>query len=124
MKYEHLSSPDGCLDGCPACREESIREQSPTHTPTPWIEDPEESNQFPDFIQVLGPNLQPACYVHIEDAGNVAFIVRAVNAFDDLLAVVKESAKHMRELDPKKLTDSEIKYARLIEQAIAKAGAL
>jgi hypothetical protein len=83
------------------------------HAPTPWSQ---------DGCEITSTDGEMIIYD--EGGHSVAdaeFIVRAVNAHEDLLAVAYEAAKQMRELDAKRLTTSEIKFARMIEQAIAKA---
>ena len=46
--------------------------------------------------------------------------IRAVNAHDALVAIAKRAAQELRELDPRKLSASEIEFARMIEDALAK----
>ena len=77
------------------------------HTPTPWRADsgPELSAHIGPYV--YGPDNVPVAYVDYQHVGdgalsneNAAFIVRACNAHDDLVAAVEELLEHLADNDP------------------------
>lgn len=77
VDVEHMCGSNGCHPDCPAC-------EKPTHTPTPW--ELKGSYIVGDGNTVL--NLTGAMAGDDTDA-DAAFIVRAVNAHEDLLLSLK-----------------------------------
>ena len=99
VDVEHMSGPNGCAPECEAC--------IPSHTPTPW--------KVGEEYEILGPNEKVVATTYHnrpEVEANAAFIVRAVNAHEELLEALRY------------VVDSGESYERVQEiavQAIAKA---
>jgi len=95
------------------------------HTPTPWKLETRKPGQFAikgddgtytvALIETFDPRVE-----HAEDSANAAFIVRAVNSHEELLAIVKDIYDDENDITRRKHSD-EMRFR--MEEAIAKAEA-
>lgn len=90
-----------------------------SHTPTPWVHDRQS-----DCILDNGGNVIVSPYEsehNIDnDTANAAFIVKAVNAHDDLVAALKALTGHKAYYEGMMFSER----AKMARDALAKAGAL
>jgi len=114
MKARTVCRHDNKLeDGkCPVCL--VPREQQ--HTPTPWYskEDGEEVNRT-HWVPFQSLWFQDEKIGEIKDQANAAFITRAVNNYDEHVALLKKSQELMTEKEW-------VVWDKAVRDAIAKAG--
>lgn len=99
-----------------------------THTPTPWINEGDDAMEGVPFIHITASpgnenfrsiaHVQPNHEVGYkfslsdEDKANAAFIVRACNAHDELVAIIKERLESCQTTDHEGIVHDWVKRAR------------